>query len=125
MISLVRCDLCCPFLPQVCPSSCPSSPHSVRAFRVKHLCDELHPRTGPFCSGSPRLAAHHFKPAFFQWLVDDEVNGNVSDSSDMAINRRAEVSVGITQVGSCSLSGFGTTFAILTMQKRKRGINEK
>lgn len=41
----------------------------------------------------------------------------MSDSTDMAINRRAEMSVGVTRDGSCSLPGSGMTFAILTMQE--------
>jgi len=51
--------------------------------------------------------------------------GNVSDSTEMAINRRADVSVGITGDGSCSLLGFGMTFAILTMQEVEMRIREK
>lgn len=43
-----------------------------------------------------RLIAYRFKPAFFQWLVEDEVNGNMPQSTDLAINHRAEVSVGVT-----------------------------
>ena len=45
---------------------------------------------------STRLAAYRFKPVFFQWLVEDEGNRNVSDFTGMAISWRAEVSVGIT-----------------------------
>jgi len=82
---------------------------------VKHLCDEQYPKTGPLCTVSTRLTAHHFQRAFFQWLVEDEVNGNLSDSTDMAINRRAEVSVGIIRDGSCYLPGSGITLAVLTM----------
>jgi len=77
------------------------------------------------CIVSTRLVAYRFKPAFFQWLVDDEVNGNMSDSTDMAIKRRAEVSVGITRGGPCSLPGFGMTFAILTMQDLEMRIGQK
>jgi len=61
------------------------------------------------------LAAPRFEPAFFQWLVEEEVNGNVSDSTEMVINRQAEVSVGITRDGSCYLPGSGITLAVLTM----------
>jgi hypothetical protein len=57
------------------------------------------------------------KAAFFQWLVDDEVNGNLSDSVEIAIDRRAEVSAGITRDGSEYFPGSGMTFAILTMRE--------
>ena len=40
----------------------------------------------------------------------------MSDSIDMAINRRAEMSVGKTRDGSCSLTGSGMTFAIYLYQ---------
>ena len=79
---------------------------------MEHL---LPSQTGRFCTASPGHAAHHFKPIFFQWLVEDEVNRHVSDFTDMAVNRRTEVSLGITRAGSCSLLGSGMTFAILTM----------
>jgi hypothetical protein len=65
------------------------------------------------------------KRLFFQWLVEDEMNGNVSDSRNMVINRRAEVSVGIRRDGSCSLPGSGMTFAILTMQEVQVRISQK
>jgi hypothetical protein len=55
--------------------------------------------------------------AFFQWFAGDEVNGSVSDSTEMVIHRRAEVSVGVTREVSCYLLGLGMTFAILTMQE--------
>ena len=71
---------------------------------------------------STGLAAYCFKPAFFQWLVEDEVNGNVSDLTDMAINRRAEESVGITEDGSYSLPGSGMSFAILNRLKGWSGV---
>lgn len=74
---------------------------------------------------STRLAAHHFQRAFFQWLVDDEVNGNVSDSVEMAINRRAEMNVGINRDWSGSLTGSGMKFAILTIQEVKMEISPK
>jgi len=45
------------------------------------------------------------------------VNGNLSDSTEMVINRRVEVSVGVTRDGLCDLTGRGMTFAILTMQE--------
>ena len=89
---------------------------------VKHL---LPFQTGRFCTGSTGLAAYRFKLAFFQWLVDDDMNGNVSDSSDMAINRRAEMSVDITRDGSCYLTGSGMTFAILTIQEVETRISPK
>jgi hypothetical protein len=92
---------------------------------VKHLCDEQHPKTGPFCPVPTDPAAYRFKPAFLQWLVEEEVNGNVSDSSDMATNRRAEMSVGIAQDESCSLLESGMTFAILTMQEVEMRISPK
>jgi hypothetical protein len=71
------------------------------------------------------LAAYCFKPSFFQWLFEDEVNRNLSDSTERAINRRAEVSVGITEDGSYSLPGSGMTFAILTMQEVEKRISAK
>jgi hypothetical protein len=74
---------------------------------------------------STRLAAYPFKPAFFQWLVDDEVNGNLSDSTDIASNRRAEKSVGITRAGSCYLTRSGMSFAILTIQELEMRISPK
>lgn len=52
------------------------------------------------------------------------MNGNVSGSTDMATNRRAEVSVGIARDGSCYLTRSGMTFAILTMQEVKLGSAE-
>ena len=78
-----------------------------------------------FCSVRTCLAAYRFKTAFFQCLVDDEVNGNVSDSIAMVINRRADVSIGIARDGSCSLPGSGMTFAILTMQEVEMRISLK
>jgi len=54
---------------------------------VKHLCDEQHPKAGPFCTVSTRLAAYRFKAAFIQWLVEDEMNGNVSGSTEMDTNQ--------------------------------------
>jgi hypothetical protein len=74
---------------------------------------------------STRLAAYRFKAAFIQWLVEDEGNGNVSDSSDMAIDRRAEMSVGMTQDESCYLTGSGMSFAILTIQEVEMRISPK
>ncbi len=73
---------------------------------------------------STGLVTYRFKPAFFQCLVQDEVNGNVSDSTDMAINRRAEVSVGVTGDGSYYFPGSGMTFAILTMQEVEMRITK-
>jgi len=61
----------------------------------------------------------------FQWLAEDEVNGNASDSTEMALNRRAEVSVGVTRDGSCYLTGSGMTFDILTMQEVEMRISPK
>ncbi len=74
-------------------------------------------QTERFCSVLTRLAASRYKPAVFQWLVEGEMNGSVFDSTDMVINRRAKMSVGITRDGSCSLTGSGMTFAILTIQE--------
>ena len=71
------------------------------------------------------LAAHRFERAFFQCLVDDEVNENLCGSSDTAINRRAELNVSILLGGSCSLSGSGMIFVILTMQEVEMRITPK
>jgi hypothetical protein len=78
-----------------------------------------------FCTVSTRLAAYRLKAAFFQWLVEDEVNGNLFDSTNMAINRPAEKSVGITRAGSSDLMGSGMTFAILTIQEVEIRIRTK
>ena len=53
------------------------------------------------------------------------VNGNLSDSTEMVINRRVEVSVGVTRDGLCDLTGRGMTFAILTMQEVEIRIRPK
>ncbi len=53
------------------------------------------------------------------------MNGNVSDSTDMAINRRAEVSVGVTGDGSYYFPGSGMTFPIQTIQEVEMRISPK
>jgi hypothetical protein len=47
------------------------------------------------------------------------------DSTDMAINRRAEMSVGITGDGSYDLPESSMTLAILTMQEVEMRISPK